>query len=119
MEISRRAIPFSGGHCRTRSAAGRSSLPEQATPEIPASHRAHACCLCHLMQAAPRGLESAMSAHAAQPGRRPPMGGHTGGLTVDSLHLPRSLHTLVLDEKTAYSGELPGQLDRIVGLEHQ
>ncbi len=71
------------------------------------------------MQAAPRGLESAMSAHAAQPGRRPPMGGHTGGLTVDSLHLPRSLHTLVLDEKTAYSGELPGQLDRIVGLEHQ
>lgn len=61
---------------------------------------------------APKGLESAMTAHgAARYSKKPPTGGLTGsvvggltsGLTASSLHLTHTHHPLVLDDKTTMS----------------
>jgi hypothetical protein len=48
-----------------------------------------------------------MTAHGAgRFSRRPPVGGHTGGLTGDSLQLTRGQPALLLDDKTTASGEI-------------
>lgn len=68
-----------------------------------------------MLPQAPKGLESAMTAHgAARYSKKPPtggltgsvVGGLTGGLTASSLHLTHTHHALVLDDKTTMSGTL-------------
>ena len=46
-----------------------------------------------------------MTAHGAPRfSKRPPVGGHTGGLTSDSLQLTRGQPALLLEDKTTASG---------------